>query len=307
MPVGVGGHSSPIIHGESGIFVLGTESVGVEHFRRSRRTVFGRKAYGRCVVVVDGPEDILVLSRIQVLVQWNHENVFIRRLVVHLEIVRVRCGKGIAEPLQGQSHLEHFVVVFFSCVNRRVQIQFLKKEPGYRKGESAIILAGVLAHHRRKFFRHLLQFVDDEVENIGPGALLHFRYGNARLLQHRDVAEQVHDIVIKASPECACFSLPFGIVLQFLDCLVGKDDHLVKIVPGVLDGRFGGFPGMKEQPLPQSSVVPVATTCGDNGFVGCEGVQVVDAAVGAGYAFSFGGRTYLPVEITQSVLIQGFF
>ena len=32
-----------------------------------------------------------------------------------------------------------------------------------------------------------------------------------------------------------------------------------------------------------------------------------EAAVGAGYAFSFGGGTQLPVEITQSVLIQGCF
>ena len=58
---------------------------------------------------------------------------------------------------------------------------------------------------------------------------------------------------------------------------VGQHHHFIKIFPSGLDSIVIYSPLVQEQTLPKAAVVPIAATGGDNGFVGGEGVQVIDS------------------------------
>ena len=69
----------------------------------------------------------------------------------------------------------------------------------------------------------------------------------------------------------------FGELVDPFQRFVGQHDYFIKIFPSGLDGVVFNSPLVQEQSLPESAVVPVAATGGDDGFVGSESVQVVDS------------------------------
>ena len=106
----------------------------------------------------------------------------------------------------------------------------------------------------------------------------------------RDAAKHIHELVV----EEAAHGFHLGGIGQILavgeQAAVGIDDgeavvaehsHLVEIDPCVVERLVGGCPAVLVEVLPEASVVPVAATDGDDGFVGREGVVVVESAHGA--------------------------
>ena len=48
--------------------------------------------------------------------------------------------------------------------------------------------------------------------------------------------------------------------------------------------------------IPETAVIPVATTDGDDSLIGGEGIVIVDASAGALYALALIGSTYIIIE-----------
>ena len=71
--------------------------------------------------------------------------------------------------------------------------------------------------------------------------------------------------------------MSFGELVDPFQRFVGQHDYFIKIFPSGLDGVVFNSPLVQEQSLPESAVVPVAATGGDDGFVGGEGVQVINS------------------------------
>ena len=78
--------------------------------------------------------------------------------------------------------------------------------------------------------------------------------------------------------------------------LVGKHHHLVQIGPCVVERTVVGGPLVLVHGVPEATVIPVATAYGDDGFVGGEGVVVVDATAGALQSLALFGSPDVVVE-----------
>ena len=69
--------------------------------------------------------------------------------------------------------------------------------------------------------------------------------------------------------------------LKLFDRAVAEGDDFIEIEPGIIEQGMTCVPGVAVEVLPDATVVPVDAACRQDGLVGAEGLQVVDAAAGA--------------------------
>ena len=187
-------------------------------------------------------------------------------------------------------------------IDLRIQHQFGQHEVGNRQCYPSIGFTSVGAISTGNKDTSFEQFAFHEIEHLVTLRLLHIAHRGMAGSEVGHTPKEIEQIPIADGTECLNFCdirnqrllvdhLPMG--FKLFDRTVTKVDDLIEIEPGIIEQGVSGIPGVTVEILPDATIVPVDTSCGQDGLVGAEGLQVVDTTDRALESLPFFAAAYI--------------